>query len=451
MRDREPATSSDQDREVIPPRSSYSRRNWPAPWIFVLTPVSYGIFAGYVQTALPWLLRQSGYSVDRIGTIVALILSPMAFYFVFSPLLDFALRRRTWMLVTSALAGATLAAAIALLGSHILLAQWLLLAGFTLSELSSSSGGALIAITQEDDRKGRAGAWLQGGALASQAAGGALLLYFAQHLSVLTLALVAALLVLAPAAVALTIPESPRSSTLKNLAETCLAMGREIRETLFSLKALPGILLLMSPVGTGAAQSLFAAMSRDYQVGARGVMLVNGMLGAVLNLAGASIAILAPSRWDRRIAYAGAGLASALSGIFLACAPITPLSYYAGVATYIFAAGACWGFFLGVVMVTMGEAGLSAGSRYCILVSLGNLPIVYMTMIESRGYALLGIRGVPAADALGNLLVVLAVGWWIIFRKKRSRSAVPSAEAASDECAVSFPAVPAAMEPAGIE
>jgi MFS family permease len=416
----------------------------------VLTPVSYGIFAGYVQTALPWLLRQSGYSVDRIGSVVALILSPMAFYFIFSPLLDFGIRRRTWMLVTSALAGASLAAAIALLGSHLLLAQWLLLAGFTMSELSSSSGGALIAITQVGERKGRAGAWLQGGALASQAAGGALLLYFAKHLTVPTLAFAAALLVLAPAAVALTIPEPREASSLKNLAGTCLTMGREIRATFFSMKSLPGILLLLSPVGTGAAQSLFAAMSRDYQVGANGVMLVNGMLGAVLNLAGASMAIIAPAQWDRRIAYAGAGLASALSGIFLACAPITPLSYYMGVTAYIFTAGACWGFFLGVVMITMGEAGMSAGSRYCILVSLGNLPIVYMTMIESRGYALFGIRGVPAADALGNLLVVAAVGWWMIFGK-RNRSAVPSGKAAASECSATFPVVPAAMEPAGIE
>ena len=420
------------------------RGSWPPPWLFVLMPLTYGVFAGYVQTALPWLLRHMGYPVDGIGTIVALILSPMAFYFVSSPLLDFGLRRRTWMLLVSTLAGVLMAAAILLLGSNMLLAKWLLFAGFVCSLLSSSCGGTLVAVTQSEHGKAKAAAWLQGGALAAQALGGAVLLYCSKHLTVPVLAVVAALLVALPAVVALTIPEPPVQSDVNRLKETCITMGREIRATLFSWKSLPGLLLLVSPVGTGAAQSLFAAMAQDYHVGVQGVLLLNGMLGAVLNMAGASVAIVAPAHWDRRICYAAAGLTSACAGIFLTFAPLTPATYYAGVAAYIFTAGICWGFFLGVVMVTMGEAGISAGSRYSILVSLGDLPIVYMTVVEARSYGIFGTRGVPGADAAGNVIVVACVVCWLMFRMKRGGR---GAEVVAD----SYPTVGAAMESAALE
>jgi hypothetical protein len=89
--------------------------------------------------------------------------------------------------------------------------------------------------------------------------------------------------------------------------------------------------------------------------------------------------------------------------------------------------GACYAFFLGVVMYTMGEAGCSASSRYTILVSLGNLPVVYMTKVEGWGFSLFGPRGVPAFDAAGNLLVAFCVVVWVCSQMRRRRAEVPEA------------------------
>jgi hypothetical protein len=86
--------------------------------------------------------------------------------------------------------------------------------------------------------------------------------------------------------------------------------------------------------------------------------------------------------------------------------------------------GMCYAFFLGVVMVTMGEAGRSASSRYTILVSLGNLPVVYMTKVEGWGFSLFGPRGVPAFDAAGNVLVGLCVLLWAISRLRGQDRAI---------------------------
>jgi PAT family beta-lactamase induction signal transducer AmpG len=396
------------------------RERWPSPWVFVLLPLPFGIFLGYMQTPLPYLLRRMGYRVDEIGSIEALVLLPMALYFLWSPLVDFWLRRRTWMVLFASLSGVMLGAAILLLAAHREFATWLLFAGFSVNTLTTACMGGLMAVTQSPVGKARAAAWAQGGMLGAQALGGALLLYFSKQMSIPALGLVAAALVAAPAAIALTIPEPATPSGTSEFLKTCAFMGREMRETLFSSRSLPGLLLLISPVSTGAAQSLFAAMARDYQVGEQGVMLLNGLLGGVLTMLGAFAVVIVPAQWDRRIAYAGAGLLSAGSGIFLALAPMRPAEYFGGVAFYMLTTGAAYAFFLGVVMDTLGEAGKSASSRYTILVSIGNLPIVYMTRIEGWGYGVFGPHGVPGIDAAGNILVAICVAVWLLCRTRRS-------------------------------
>jgi len=388
-------------------------RRWPQPWAFVLMPLPYGIFLGYVQTALPWLLRQGGFSVDRIGAIEALILAPMALYFLWSPLVDFWLRRRVWMVLLAALSALLLAAAILLLARLPQLATRMLLAGFAVNLLTTSCAGALIALTLGEAGRAKAAAWMQGGMLAAQALGGALLLYLARRLSTPATATCAAVLVAAPALIALTIGEKAPQGNARDFWRTVKTMGCEIRATLFAARSLPALLLLVSPVGTAAAQSLFAAMAREYSVGEQGVLLLNGILGGVLTMLGAFAAVVVPAHWDRRIAYAASGLLCAVSGIFLVFAPMAPWAYYAGVALYMLSSGMCYAFFLGVVVIALGEAGESAGTRYTMLVSLGNLPVVYMTRVEGWGYGVFGSRGVPALDAAGNLLVALATAVWI--------------------------------------
>jgi MFS transporter, PAT family, beta-lactamase induction signal transducer AmpG len=427
------------------------RRDWPPPWIFLLMPLPFGIFSGYVQTALPWLLRRMGYSVNSIGAVVALILSPMAFAFLWGPLADFGFRRRTWMLLMSALSGVLLGAAILLLGANALLATWLLFAGYAVSLFTTACGGGLLAATQAEGVKSRAAAWMQGGMLTSSALGGALLLYCSKQLTLSALAVGAALLVTAPAFVALTIPEPAPLSDLKNFWKTCTTMGGEIRATLFSMRSLPGILLLFAPVGTGAAQSLFAAMAKDYHVGMQGVLLLNGLLGGSLNMIGAYVAVIVPSHWDRRIAYAAAGLACAGVGAYLTFAPLNPITYLTGVALYMLTTGACYGFFLGVVMVTMGDAGLSASGRYAILVSLGDLPIVYMTVVEGWSFKLFGVRGVPASDCLGNLLVAICTAGWLVLGLNSANAPARIREQTVEESSTASVAVSIAIEPVSLE
>ena len=392
------------------------RRGWPAPWVFTLMPLPYGVYMGYLQTPMPYLLRRMGYPVDRIGSMVALALLPMALYFLWSPVVDFGLRRRTWMVLLGAVSGAMLLAGIVLLPGHAEAAVTLLSVGFGVNLMTTACGGGLLATTQDAEGRAKAAAWMQGGGLTAQALGGAALLLLSKHVPLAVLGLIAAGMVAVPALIALAVPEAAPARVRGELGRTVREMGREVRETLFSWRSLPGILLLVSPVGSGAAQSLFAAMATDYHVSERGVMLLNGLLGGGLTMLGAFAAVVLPARWDRRLLYAAAGLACAGTGIFLAVAPMQTSVYFLGVGLYMLTTGTCFGLFLGVVMVTMGEAGRSASSRYTMLVSLGNLPIVYMTKVEGWGYRVMGPRGVPALDAAGNVLVAGCVAVWLLLR-----------------------------------
>src|SRR6516225_10918762 len=75
----------------------------PAPWLFGITVLPYGVYYGFIGTAMPYLLRNSGVAVDRIAGISALALAPAVWYFVWAPLADIGLRRRSWLMLTTAL------------------------------------------------------------------------------------------------------------------------------------------------------------------------------------------------------------------------------------------------------------------------------------------------------------------------------------------------------------
>jgi hypothetical protein len=102
-------------------------------------------------------------------------------------------------------------------------------------------------------------------------------------------------------------------------------------------------------------------------------------------------------------------------------------------------------------MVTMGDAGLSASGRYAILVSLGDLPIVYMTVVEGWSFKLFGVRGVPASDCLGNLLVAICTAVWLVFCWKSADAPAGIREQMSEESPAASLSVPIAIEPASFE
>jgi len=66
----------------------------------------------------------------------------------------------------------------------------------------------------------------------------------------------------------------------------------------------------------------------------------------------------------------------------------------------------------------LGVSGKSGGSRYAIAVSLGNLPTLYMTLVDGLGARWFGLKGMPGIDMLvSGAAAIAALGWF--WRERR--------------------------------
>src|SRR5580704_2517287 len=201
---------------------TYERERRPAPWLFGIANLPYGVYSGFIGTAMPYLLRNAGLPVDRIADISALALAPAVWYFLWAPVVDTSFRRRTWLMLSAAMSAACLYAAMRQpLPSRLAAFTILVVAGSILNMLVSASNGGLMAVTIPDAQRGRAGGWYQAGNVGGGALGAGLTLWLAPHLSVVGLANAVAMMIFLPslAALALSEPRVERTPAKEHLAE----------------------------------------------------------------------------------------------------------------------------------------------------------------------------------------------------------------------------------------
>ena len=398
-----------------------AQRRWPAPWLFFFLVMPYGIVQGFVQTPLPVMLRHFGVSTGEIATIAALITLPTTLNFLWCPLVDFLLPRRTWMVLATAATAALFFVGILLLKTHVDMARWLLFVGFATCTTTSASCGGLMASTLTPAEKGKASGWYNAGSLGASAVGGGALLFFAERLPLIGLAAIAAAMLMVMALPALTIKEAAPQNSLRQLRKSIAGIWREVRATVLHWKAVPSLLLILAPVGTGSALPLFASLAGEYRVRSGGVILLNGVAGALLIMSGSLLATMIPGHWDRRLNYALAGGLNGIGSLLMVMLPMSPAVYYACVSAYFVTTGIAYTCFTALVLHMLGMAGRSGSSRYTLLLSLANIPCVFMTWFEGVGYRRFGARGVPSFDAAGNLLVCAVVlGLWLFYRRAPS-------------------------------
>jgi MFS family permease len=140
-----------------------------SPWLFGVVVLPYGFTTAVTVLLMPYLLRKYGMPVDRIAEISAIAILPAIWSFLWSPLADTGLRRRSWIIVSSVTAA--VAAAVAVLdvhGSQAILTALLFLSNALTGLLSSACGALLTAMPQ--GMKGRASGWYQAGNVGGGAA-----------------------------------------------------------------------------------------------------------------------------------------------------------------------------------------------------------------------------------------------------------------------------------------
>jgi MFS transporter, PAT family, beta-lactamase induction signal transducer AmpG len=370
------------------------------PWLFnfLIAPdavISLGLASG----ALTFLLRNEGVTPGRAASIAALIALPHAIYFLWGPITDFWIRRRTWLMIAAAAAAAAVAAAF---HQPTLATPWavrLLFLGACFAVVVAAACGGMMGTLTSETNKRRASSFYQSGSLATGAVAVFLLLSFAERLTLGALGWIVAAMIVVPSLFALAAP--PQSMVREHGAwETVVRVGREFKSTFLRWQAIPYALLIVAPCASGAMIGLLPELARDYGVSGAQVAWINGVGGALLTTAGALSASLIPVRVRAPIAYLLVGLANAATLALLSLGPQRPFIYLASTVLFLFTVGAGYALFTAVSLEFLGGSGKSGSARYTIINSLGNVPVVYMTWLDGRGYAYWGPRGMPGIDAL---------------------------------------------------
>lgn len=403
------------DLEALHP-AAQDERTWP--YNFLIAPGAV-IAIGLVNGALSYLFRKEGVDPGRAASIVALLGVPHTIYFLWGPLTDFWMRRRTWLMMAAAAAGVTLVAAFhqPMLASRTGVSLLFLAAFF--GEFSIAACGGMMGALRSEVSRRRASSFYQAGSLAFGAMAVFILVSLASRSSLGTLGWIVGAMVALPGLFAIVAPTQPVVEG-RDARETARRIWTEFKSTFLRWDAIPYTLLVMAPGCSGAMIGLLPALAADYGVSGQQVAWINGLAGALLTTIGALAASLIPVRIRAPIAFLVAGVVNAATLAVLSLGPQTPAIYYAGTVLFLVSIGAGYALFTGVVLEFLGGSGKSGSARYAIINSLGNLPVAYMAYVDGRGYAHWGPRAMPGIDAIVSLVGCLSLLVYFVFRRRRA-------------------------------
>ncbi len=380
---------------------------------------------GVQALLVPYLLRQHGVEVDRIARIVAIASIPGIWGFVSSPIVDLRWMRRTWVLVSYALAALASGLAILLSPTSLVWVTILLFTAGALTNIASAAIGAVMSTVRAEVR-GEASGWSQAGNIGAGTLGGGLGIWMAGFCGVPVLAAAFVLILLAPALAAYWIVETPYPHLPARVLFA--ALGRDVWDLLKSAPTLVALGFFFSPVGAGALTNLISSLGPDYHAPATEVAWVAGAGGGLLLAIGGLAGGFLCDRMNRMTAYAVFGILAGAAGAWLALGPATPFTYGAGFAAYALTTGLAFAAFIALILEVLGHGRRAAATGFSLLGSAGNLPLAYMTWLDGAGYRHGGARGLTGVDAAANLgggLVLLAVARYCAAKWRTQPAAEP--------------------------
>jgi PAT family beta-lactamase induction signal transducer AmpG len=378
-----------------------SARTNERPWIFGLLIAPSAVIAnGVIQGGvLAFLFSGQHMSSGGASHIIGLLALPTSLYFLWSPITDFVMRRRSWLITGSVLSAVLMALAFHQkdLGSNAAVILMLLSACFS-QLVVSSCGGMMGALRVERSRR-VAGSFYQGGSLAFGAASVSVLIGLYPRVGRDLLGIACAAMTALPALFALAAPEQDVVAK-GSFGETMRTIWSEFKSTFWRWEALPYTLCMVFPMASGAAVGLLSGVAQSYGVNGDHVAWVNGLGGALLMGTGTLAAMLISPRIRAATAYVAMGVVNAATLGVLWLGPLRPATYYVGLALYLFTIGTCYAMFTGVVLEFLGKSGKSGSGRYSIINSMGNVPVLYMIVLDGWGADRFGARGLAGTEAV---------------------------------------------------
>jgi MFS transporter, PAT family, beta-lactamase induction signal transducer AmpG len=397
------------------------------PWIFMVLILPFGMMSGYLTVALAYLLTEAGVSVGDVAGLVALSFVPHTWKFLWAPVADTTLGRKTWYMIACVLSAAGFCAAGAFPATpagFAALTVVVVSANVAVTFLGMSVE-SLMAYEAADDEKGRASGWFQAGNLGGGGLGGGAGLWLAQNLAAPWMAGVVLGLVCLVCCLALFFIEEPLASHRhENLGKSLFDVFIDLWNTAKSRMGAIALVLCFVPIGSGAASGLWSAVAGDWKASANTVALVTGVIGGLASAGGCVVGGWLCDRMNRKGAYALYGVLQALCAVAMATAPRTETTYVMFTIIYAFISGLTFAGFSAFVLEAMGLG--AAATKYSLFASLSNMPIAYMTSIDGRAYDRWGATGMlfteAAVAAVGLVLFLSVLGVLALLRGWKAQS-----------------------------
>jgi PAT family beta-lactamase induction signal transducer AmpG len=386
------------------------------PWLFAfLIGPSAVVANGVVQGGvLAYLLSRQGVGSGGQSHLIDLLALPTSLYFLWSPITDFFVRRRTWLLIGGPLAAILMAAGFHQKNLTSSGAAVLMLLSACFSQLAvSSCGGMMGAMTSERSRR-VAGSFYQAGSMGFGALAAWVLVWLSSRAGRDVLGATAAVMIGVPALLALAAPPQQAVAT-GAFGATMRRIWAEFKATFWRWDALPYAACMVFPMASGGAIGLLSGAAKQYGVSGDGVAWMNGLLGGLLMAGGSASAAILPARMRAPVMYMIVALINCAALCVLWLGPMRPSTYYLGVTLYLFTVGTCYAMFTAVVLEFLGHSGKSGSGRYSIINSLGNVPVLYMIALDGWGGDKWGARGLVGTEAVvGAVGAVILLAYFLV-------------------------------------
>src|SRR5262252_9822587 len=302
----------------------------PHPWVWSVLYFPFGLTFGFPSIALGFLARNAGVSVGAISGVVGMSWLPSGWKWVWAPLGDYTLSRKTWYRI-----------AIALVSIGFIAMSSLPLSPRTMPLLSlvvllTCVAGTFIAFATEGlmthntppAGRGTSAGWFQSGNQFAQTAGGGLGLWFLTHVPRPWMAGAAMAAVLWGCSLALfLVEEPPRHMHAGSPTDKLLDAWRQLGSVLRSKAGRIGLILAVLPIGTGAAQGLFGSIANEWSAGANTTSLVLGLGGGLAIVAGCFAGGRLADRIPKPMSYALSCALGLVACIAIAFSPRTNLGF----------------------------------------------------------------------------------------------------------------------------
>jgi PAT family beta-lactamase induction signal transducer AmpG len=396
----------------------------PPAWVLSLPIATFGMTTGFGIVILPQMLAALGVPGGRIAASVAVVTSPTVWAFLLAPLLDVRFRRRSYALAFGLLAVLAPAATVLEHASAPAMVA-LMTVGFAAVVLYGSAVGGWTGALIGPEQTSGLGAWNAVVVIGSDGLGVLLSGYFTQHLSSARAAPLVLALFLAPMLSFLFIPAPPPDATLAR--ESFLRFARGVAALLRRREILLALTLFALPCASFALTNVLGGWGADFHTRPALVSFFGGVGAIVAGAVGSLLVPLLARRIALRRLYLAIGLAGAGFTLSLLLLPRAPAAYgLAFLGENVFQAAAFAASFA-ITYEVIGKGNPLAATIYALLTTASNLPIVYMEVIDGRGFDWRGVTGAFLADALVSGAVCVSL-WIVFFRLLRVPDLRPGAE-----------------------